>query len=103
MSATWGGRRSVQLRIVVIARDRGVCHLCLLPGADSVDHLVPVGRGGAVWELDNLAAAHFSPCNAARGKRVLTPALVAAFRTPAWRSRVVGHAPIDARASFEGW
>ncbi|MCK9497119.1 MAG: HNH endonuclease [Dehalococcoidia bacterium] len=45
----------------VIARDRGVCHLCSQPGADTADHVVPRARGGSDDEA-NLKAAHQS-CN----------------------------------------
>lgn len=50
----------------------GHCHLCHRPGATSIDHLVPVVRGG-VTVLGNLRPAHHG-CNSARGARMRPPA-----------------------------
>ncbi len=41
------------------------CALCGLPGADTVDHIVPVSLGGT-HELGNLRPAH-RKCNSSRG------------------------------------
>jgi 5-methylcytosine-specific restriction endonuclease McrA len=46
------------------------CAICGLPGADSVDHIIPVSRGGHDG-LDNLRPAH-SKCNGQRGNRMRT-------------------------------
>ena len=43
-----------------------ICWLCGQPGADSVDHLVPVSLGGAKLDIGNLAPAHLT-CNKRRG------------------------------------
>lgn len=51
----------------VIKRDRGICHLCGQPRADTADHIVPRSKGGDNHP-SNLRAAHRS-CNSARGNR----------------------------------
>ena len=51
-------RRWRKVRAYVLERDRGVCHLCGLGGADTVDHHpVPVADGGTD-DPANLRAAH---------------------------------------------
>lgn len=62
------GRPWQRVKARIIRRDAGICHLCGQPGANTADHLVPVARGGAVYDLDNLAAAHIA-CNRKRGSR----------------------------------
>jgi 5-methylcytosine-specific restriction protein A len=47
----------------IIRRDLGRCHVCGQPGADQVDHVVPLSQGGAD-EPSNLAAIHRVPCHA---------------------------------------
>ena len=49
-------------RVVILMRDRGVCHVCHLAGATEVDHIVPVSLGGTD-DPSNLAAI-CSPCHA---------------------------------------
>lgn len=41
----------------VLERDGWICHICHRPGADTVDHLVPVSLNGG-HSLGNLAAIH---------------------------------------------
>lgn len=57
----------------VVARDRSTCHLCVkavTPEQRSLDHLIPIVRGGAHAEW-NLMLAHLT-CNKRRGiKRIL--------------------------------
>lgn len=58
----------------VFSRDGGLCHLCGKPvssGERSLDHLIPVVRGGASAEW-NLATAHLR-CNQRRGTRQVLP------------------------------
>ncbi|TDC02109.1 HNH endonuclease [Micromonospora fluostatini] len=45
----WPARREAVFR-----RDGDTCHVCLLPGADEVDHVVP----GDDHRLENLAPIH---------------------------------------------
>ena len=56
---------------MVLARDGEVCHLCHLPGATSVDHIIPAHLGGGD-DLGNLAAAHLG-CNSSKGARLTLP------------------------------
>jgi 5-methylcytosine-specific restriction endonuclease McrA len=65
------GRPWRRTRLLVLERDGGICHLCHLPGATTVDHLVPAALGGGD-DLANLAAAHV-PCNSAKGARLPLP------------------------------
>jgi len=48
-------------RLLVIARDNGICHICGLYGANSVDHVIPHAKGGSD-DPTNLKAAHLR-CN----------------------------------------
>jgi 5-methylcytosine-specific restriction protein A len=40
----------------------GVCRVCDQLGADQVDHVVPLGEGGADEDW-NLASIHAEPCH----------------------------------------
>lgn len=51
---------------VVIARDRGVCHICGRAGATTADHVLALANGGTN-DLENLKAAHKS-CNERKGR-----------------------------------
>jgi 5-methylcytosine-specific restriction endonuclease McrA len=44
----------------VLRRDQGICYVCQLPGADSVDHVIP----GDSHDEANLKAIHKAPCHA---------------------------------------
>lgn len=61
----WNGRKIAKLTAAVFAEHGRVCHLCGMPGANSIDHLVPRAAGGTD-DLDNLRPAH-SRCNSSRG------------------------------------
>ena len=85
---SWGGRKAQALLRLVLEEYGPVCHLCLVgidldlpPGhkrGPSSDHVVPRKFGGSD-DLENLRPAHRS-CNSRRGARLLTPALLSAFR-----------------------
>jgi 5-methylcytosine-specific restriction endonuclease McrA len=50
------------------------CWLCGHDGADSVDHVIPLSRGGARLDPANLRPAH-SRCNSKRGNKMVTTAM----------------------------
>ncbi len=58
-----------------ILRDSDVCHLCGQPGADGVDHVVPIARGGADHVSNKKPAHHDVPpyCNRRKGARLNAP------------------------------
>ena len=55
------------LRRRILATD-DTCHICHRPGADTVDHLIPIAAGGDVHDLDNLAPAHRA-CNSRKNTK----------------------------------
>ena len=68
------GRPWRRLRKQILERDRYVCWLCGHPGADSVDHEIPVSvRPDLKMDSRNLRAAHLNPCNSGRGARMTGP------------------------------
>jgi 5-methylcytosine-specific restriction protein A len=67
----WAQQRDAQY---VLYRDDTRCHICGLPGATQVDHVIPINEGGAD-SVDNKAPIHKVPCHqqktadeAARGR-----------------------------------
>lgn len=64
----WGGRKAQQYVALTLRTYGTRCWLCGWKGADSADHVIPRSKGGAVYDLDNLAPSHKS-CNYARGNR----------------------------------
>ena len=73
-----GRNPQTRLTALTLAEYGTTCHLCGRPGADTKDHLLPRAYGG-LDTLDNLRPAHRS-CNSSRGKRLLSPELIATFR-----------------------
>lgn len=57
-----------KLRLTILKRDGYVCYVCHLPGADEVDHIIPVGEGGARSDPANLGAIHSEPCHEEKSK-----------------------------------
>ena len=64
----WGGRKAQQYVRLTLEHYGRVCWLCGLPGANSADHVIARSKGGAVYDLANLAPAH-KRCNESRGNR----------------------------------
>ena len=70
-----------QARVIGIAQSGGICLLCGtpmrldLPGTHrdgpTLEHVVPVSRGGHPYDRRNLSASHLR-CNSARGNRLLS-------------------------------
>ncbi|WP_411132713.1 HNH endonuclease [Streptomyces sp. 030-HV] len=68
-----------KLRAQVLA-ESDVCLVCGHPGADAVDHMQPVSKGGARLDPDNLAPIHgnagcpvcLRKCNNEKGDKPLT-------------------------------
>lgn len=71
------GRPWRRVRAEVLAQS-DVCWLCGYPGADTVDHVVPLSLGGDPLSLDNLRPAH-KRCNSRRGNRAALRAPKRAF------------------------
>src|SRR5262245_34594783 len=61
-----------RVRELVLDRDGYVCQLCGRLGANSVDHITPLARGGARLDPANLRAAH-TTCNSALGGATRRP------------------------------
>ena len=51
-----------QRRAKRILRQSDTCHICGLPGADTVDHVIPLAHGGTDTD-DNLKPIHKIPCH----------------------------------------
>lgn len=70
--APWAGSRRSERTISgsaqqkraarIMRKHERVCHVCGKPMADEVDHVVPVGEGGADTD-DNLRPIHSVPCH----------------------------------------
>lgn len=59
------GRPYRRVRAQVLAED-DTCWICGEPGATTVDHLVPLSKGGSLLDKSNLAPC-CATCNSARG------------------------------------
>jgi hypothetical protein len=59
MARLWNGRRVTRAVAYVIRRDNGICWICSHPGANSLDHRIPVSiRPDLEWTPSNWSAAH---------------------------------------------
>jgi len=99
MTHKWTGRWAVKMTAATLANYGTVCHLCLLPGSTTADHLTSRREGGSD-DLANLRPAHHL-CNSTRQDRPITPELLDYFRTDDWRNRIGGPTIVlDQRAWF---
>lgn len=57
------GSREQRRNRLVMRKFYGVCHVCGQPGADQIDHVIPLAEHGPD-ELDNLRPIHAKPCHA---------------------------------------
>lgn len=60
--ATLTTTEEARRRTRILRRHRGICHVCSLPYADQVDHVIPLAEGGADTD-DNLRPIHAEPCH----------------------------------------
>lgn len=56
------GSAEQKRRLRILERDLWTCHVCDGPGADQVDHVVPLAEGGADEDW-NLASIHAEQCH----------------------------------------
>ena len=60
-----------------ILRASDICHICGKPGADAIDHVIPLARGGTS-DPSNLRPAHHDTgdrCNRVKGDKAHAPIL----------------------------
>lgn len=55
-----------------ILRASDVCWICGKPGADSIDHVIPLNKGGTN-DPSNLRPAHMHPCNRSKSDKLYAP------------------------------
>ena len=63
LPADWKAPRGTKAAVYALYGD--ICHLCGLPGADSIDHVTP----GDDHSLENLRPAHDDPCHRQKSAR----------------------------------
>jgi 5-methylcytosine-specific restriction endonuclease McrA len=55
-----------------ILSENDICWLCGHPGADTVDHVTAIRKGGEAFDLANLRPAHLT-CNSRKRDRDVRP------------------------------
>lgn len=63
------GSAQQTLHRAVLREQEFICYVCRLPGANEVDHIVPIHLGGARTDRANLGAIHAEPCHEDKTKR----------------------------------
>lgn len=64
----WTGRKVTNAIAYVVNRDDGICGICDHPGANSLDHVLPVvNRPDLEWEPTNWQAVHLDPARQPKG------------------------------------
>ena len=69
-----------RMRQMILARDSFTCQYCMAP-ATTVDHVVPVSKGGEILNPENLVAACVS-CNSRKQDKPTHLFLVTALNVP---------------------
>lgn len=59
---TRSGSREQKINRTVMHVHGGICHVCEKPGADEVDHVIPVSEGGPDT-FENRRPIHSDPCH----------------------------------------
>lgn len=73
--------RAIQARNKRILAASDICHLCGEPGADAIDHVIPLARGGTddPWNLKpahhNTPNSHGIKCNRTKSAKLPEPRL----------------------------
>lgn len=62
------GSKEQRINRVVLRNYYGVCHVCGQPGADEVDHVIPLSEGGAD-DYHNRRPIHSEPCHQQKTQR----------------------------------
>ena len=89
-----------RVRLRVLMRDGRTCAYCGQGDANEVDHVIPISKGGDVYDLDNLVAC-CRRCNNAKGaltnavflSRSATPPVLQTLTSPLTTS-TLPNAPI---------
>lgn len=62
------GSKEQRINRAVLRNHGYICHVCGQPGADEVDHVIPLSAGGADG-YDNRLPIHSTPCHAEKTQR----------------------------------
>lgn len=70
-----GSTRKGRVENARILAASDICHICGKPGADAVDHVIPLALGGADHISNKKPAHHDVPpkCNRLKGDKLIPP------------------------------